>query len=963
MKIQFTLNGKQIEREVEAGLLLLDLLRSLGCFSVKRGCETSNCGLCTVFLDDRPVLSCSVLAARADGRRVTTLEGLQEEATQFGAFIADQGAEQCGFCNPGFVMNAIALFRENPDPSEREIREYLAGNLCRCSGYEGQLRGILNFIAWRKKKETGADAAVQTRHEKAVEQSFHAVNQSVRKKDAMQLLTGQPVYTDDLAPEDCLIVKVLRSPHANAIVEDVQKTAAGRVPGIEAIYTWEDVPEGSRRFTCAGQTYPEPSPYDRLLLDRHVRYVGDPVAIVAGTTEKAVDRALALLKVTYRVLEPLLDFRKAIDNPILVHPEDNWESLCPVGADNKRNLCAHDESSGGDIEQVLSECDVVIDRTYHTKACQQTMMETFRTFCNIDAYGRLHVTSSTQIVFHCRRIVASALGIPQSMVRVTKPRIGGGFGAKQTVVSEIFPAFVTWKTKKPSKMIYTREESMTASTPRHEMEMHVRLGAMKDGRIRAIDLYTLSNTGAYGDHGPTTVGLSGHKSIPLYGKAEAFRFVSDVVYTNVMAAGAYRGYGATQGLFAVESAVNELAALLHKDPFEIREQNIVKEGEVMPAYYNEKNTSCALDRCLAKVKEMSGWKEKFPMRKLSNGKIRSMGMGMAMQGSGISGVDVGSATLKVNEEGYYTLTIGAADMGTGCDTILAQIAAQVLQCPVEAVTVFGADTDASPYDSGSYASSTTYVTGKAVEQCAMELRKRICLLGARLLGCEPEQAEFDGKQVYRLKNIHEVQNNGSAVGPVGGQQKNGAGPETGAADKGSAAVSLAEIVVASMCGNDVALEATCTYSSAVSPPPFMAGAAEIEVDPETGHVEVVNYYSAVDCGTPINPNLARVQAEGGIVQGIGMTLTENVTYGPGGQVYENSLMQYKIPARTDFGHIHVVFENSYEEAGPFGAKSIGEIVINTPLPAIADAIYQATGRRFYELPILPQQVAGKEGAK
>lgn len=954
MKIQFTLNGKKYEQEIRPDLLLIDLVRSLGCYSVKRGCETSNCGLCTVWLDGQPALSCSVLAARADGREVTTLEGLQEEAAEFGAFIADQGAEQCGFCNPGFMMNALALFRDNEDPSEQEIREYLAGNLCRCSGYEGQLRGMMNFLEWRKargKAEPEGDAAVdtppQTHHEKETAQSLRTVNKAVRKKDAMQLLTGQPVYTDDLAPEDCLIVKVLRSPHANALIERVDTANAMKVPGVEVIYTWEDIPADAKRFTCAGQTYPEASPHDRLLLDRHVRYVGDPVAIVAGETEKAVDRALALIKVTYQVLTPVLDYHTALDNPVLVHPEDNWESLCPVGADNRRNLCAHDESRGGDIDKVLSECDIVLDRTYHTKAAQQTMMETFRAFCTIDAYGRLHVTSSTQIVFHCRRIVAAALGIPQSKVRVTKPRIGGGFGAKQTVVAEIFPAFVTWKTKKPSKMIYTREECMTASTPRHEMEMHVRLGAMRDGRIRGIDLYTISNTGAYGDHGPTTVGLSGHKSIPLYGKAEAFRFVSDVVYTNIMAAGAYRGYGATQGLFAVESAVNELAAELHMDPFALREMNIVREGDVMPAYYGEPNTSCALDKCLARVKKMSGWAEKFPVRRLPNGKIRAMGMGMAMQGSCISGMDVGSATLKVNEEGYYTLTIGAADMGTGCDTILAQIAAQVLECPVDAVTVFGADTDASPYDSGSYASSTTFVTGKAVEKCAQDLRERICKLGAKLLGCEKEQVEFDGTKVYMLEEeaadagVAEVQDERRAV------------------EKPSRSVSLQDIVIASMCGNDIALETTYTHSSMVSPPPYMVGAAEIEVDPQTGHVEVVDFYAAVDCGTPINPNLARVQAEGGIVQGIGMALSENISYNENGRVHENSLMQYKIPARTDFGHIHVAFENSYEDGGPFGAKSIGEIVINTPLPSIADAIYQATGKRFYELPILPGQVAGE----
>ena len=754
------------------------------------------------------------------------------------------------------------------------------------------------------------------------------VNQPLRKKDAMQLVTGQPVYMDDIAPANCLVVKLLRSPHANAIVESINTAVAAKVPGIEAIYTWKDVDQNARRFTCAGQTYPEPSPYDRLLLDRHVRFVGDPVAIVAGETEKAVDKALSLIKVKYEVLEPILDFHESLDNKILVHPEENWESLCPVGADNKRNLCAHDECGSGDIEAVLADCDVVIDRVYHTKAVQQTMMETFRTFCTIDTYGRLNVVSSTQIVFHCRRIIANALHIPKTKIRVSKPRIGGGFGAKQTSITEIYPAFVTWMTKKPSKLIFSREESMIASTPRHEMEVHVRIGAMNDGKIRGIDVYTLSNTGAYGEHGPTTVGLSGHKSIPLY-RTESYRFVSDVVYTNRMSAGAYRGYGATQGLFAVESAVNELAAKLNMDPIELREMNIAREGDLMPAYYDSWNTSSALDRCLKRVREMSHWDEKYPVRDMGNGKVRSLGIGMSMQGSSIPFVDVGSATLKVNDDGFYSLIIGAADMGTGCDTVLAQIAAEVLECDFDNITVFGADTDASPYDSGSYASSTTYLTGKAVEICAQNLRKKICTLGAQLLKCNEDEVVFDGKFVNRLQPVADGKNS----------------------------IALADIATASMCGHSVALEETVTKSSPVSPPPYMVGVAEVEVDLLTGQAEVIEFNAVVDCGTPINPNLARVQAEGGILQGIGMALTENITYTPEGRVVENSLMQYKIPSRVDIGHIHVEFESSYEGTGPFGAKSIGEVVINTPGPAIAHAIYNATGHRYYELPITPEQIA------
>ena len=759
-----------------------------------------------------------------------------------------------------------------------------------------------------------------------------SVNKAIRKKDAMELLLGKPVYTDDIAPKDCLVVKLLRSPYANAFVKNINTDIAMKVPGIEAIFTYKDVDQNMKRFTCAGQTYPEPSPYDRLILDKHVRFIGDPVAIVAGADERCVDKAMKLIKAEYEVLEPVLDFTKAKDNEILVHPEDNWESLAPVGADNKRNLCAHDECGNGDIDAVLAGCDVVIDHVYHTKACQQAMMETFRTYCSIDTYGRLNVLSSTQIVFHARRNIANALHIPKSMVRVSKPRIGGGFGAKQTAVSEVYPAFVTWMTKKPSKLIFSRVESQTASSPRHEMEMHVRLGATKDGIVKGIDLYTLSNTGAYGEHGPTTVGLSGHKSIPLYGKAEAFRFVSDVVYTNHMSAGAYRGYGATQGLFAVESAVNELAHKLNMDPIALRLKNTVQEGDVMPAYYGAVNTSCALDRCVLKVREMIDWEHKYPSRDMGNGKIRAVGMGMAMQGSGISGMDVGSATLKLNDDGFYTLMIGAADMGTGCDTTLAQIAAEVLDCPLDNITVFGADTDSSPYDSGSYASSTTYVTGKATEKCAMKLREQICKLGAELLDCPADAVEFDGKVVFE------------SADPT--RQK-----------------TLSEIAFASQFGHKIPLEFTETHTSPLSPPPYMVGAAEVEVDTETGEVKVLEFDACVDCGTPINPNLTRVQAEGGILQGIGMTLTENITYDRNGYPEENSLFQYKIPARNDIGHIHVEFENSYEPNGPFGAKSIGEVVINTPLPAISDAIYNAIGTRFYELPITPEQIAMAVAAK
>ncbi len=762
--------------------------------------------------------------------------------------------------------------------------------------------------------------------ENAGRQTYRVVGAPLIKKDAMALVTGKPVYTADIAPKDCLVVKVLRSPYAHALITEIDCTVAKKMPGIECVLTYKDVPQ--KRFTLAGQTYPEPSPYDRLILDQRLRFVGDAVAIVAGESEAKVDHAMRLIKVKYQELPPVLDMHEAKDNPILIHPEEDWKALCKVGADNRRNLCAAGSEQKGDVDAVMAHCSHVVDRVYHVKANQQAMMETFRTFTYKDVYGRLNVVSSTQIVFHVRRILANALDIPKSKIRVVKPRIGGGFGAKQTAVVEIYPAVVTWLTGKPAKIIYSRYESQIASSPRHEMEVHVKIGCDDNGIFKAIDVYTLSNTGAYGEHGPTTVGLSGHKAIPLYRTPEAFRFAYDVVYTNRMSAGAYRGYGATQGIFAMESAVSELAAELHMDPVKLREMNMVKEGDIMPAYYNEPASSCALDRCMARAKEMIGWDEKYPRRDMGNGKVRGVGIAMAMQGSSIAGVDVASVSIKVNDDGFYSMIVGAAEMGTGCDTTLAQVAAECLDCEMDDIVVYGADTDISPYDSGSYASSTAYLTGMAVVKTCESLKKKIIAKGADYLNCPADCLEFDGKRVYRPA--------------AGGEEE--------------LSISLKDIANKSMGFNSDALSACESHHSPTSPPPFMVGAAEVEVDKETGAVKLVDYVAVVDCGTALNPNLVKVQTEGGLAQGIGMALYEDIHYSEKGQMYENSLMQYKIPSRLDVGNVRVEFESSYEPNGPFGAKSIGEVVINTPSPAIANAVYNAVGVRVRDLPITAEKV-------
>ena len=746
---------------------------------------------------------------------------------------------------------------------------------------------------------------------------MNSVGKGVIKKDAMALVTGQPVYCDDLAPKDCLIIKLLRSPHAYAKIRSIDTSIAKRIPGIEAVYTYEDVP--TSRFTLAGQSYPEPSPYDRRILENVVRYEGDEVAIVAGTNEDCVDRALKAIKVDYEVLEPLLNFEKSIDNAIVVHEEDDYKCLCEIGNDVKRNIVSSGESVVGDVDAVLKDCEVVLERDYHTKANAQAMMETMRSYCYIDTYGRLNCVSSTQIPFHVRRILSNALEIPKSKINVVKPRIGGGFGAKQTACCEIFTAFVTWKLKKPSKIVYTREETFAASNSRHEMKMHVRIGATKDGTIEAIDLYTLSNQGAYGEHGPTTIGLAGHKSLPLYNHVKASRFTYDVVYTNTMRAGAYRGYGATQGQFAVESIINELAD----------ELNMTRENEVLSQYYNEELNACALDRCLEKAMEMIDYKNK-PLRRDMGDFVRGLGVSLSMQGSGISGLDVGSVEIKLQDDGFYTLSIGATDMGTGCDTILAQMVAECMDCDVDQVVTSSLDTDHAPYDTGSYASSTTYVTGMAVVKACEKLRNSILEAAAGFFDVDKEDIEFDGKKIYTLDHTHEM--------------------------------SLADF--ADTCFNGgiaKALIASDSHMSPTSPPPFMVGIAEVDVDKLTGEIKVHDYVSVVDCGTVINPNLARVQAEGGIVQGIGMALSEDITYSNEGKMRNRNFLQYKLPTRVDVPSVRVEFESSYEDNGPFGAKSIGEVVINTPTSAIASAIKHATGVQVRTLPITAEKVLlGKE---
>lgn len=739
------------------------------------------------------------------------------------------------------------------------------------------------------------------------------VNKEMKKVDGIGLITGKPFYTDDLvANQEYLIIKLLRSPHAYARIKSIDTTIAEKVPGVEAIYTYKDVPQ--TMFTLAGQSYPEPSPYDRKILDEYVRYVGDPVAIVAGVDEQTVEKAMKLIKVDYEILEAVVDYEKALDSHVLVHKDKAHTNYDNIGYDHKRNLASSYLQVKGDVDKGFEESEVIIENTYYTQPQIHAMMETYRSAAYFDVYGRLTVISSTQIPFHVRRHLARALEYPSSKIRVIKPKLGGGFGGKQTSVCEIYAAFVTLKTGKPSKIIYTRKESQAYSNTRHGMRLTVKVGSDREGNIKAIDINVLSNTGAYGEHTPTVTSLVVYKTFPLYAKVP-MRCKADIVYSNTMVGGAFRGYGATQGTFAVESAVNELAHKLGLDPTEVRMKNLVDQSETV---------SGDIKKCIEIGKEAFNWKNREVID-MGDGKVRASGMAVTMQGSGIAGVDTGSATVKFHDSGDFTLMLGVTDMGQGCDTVLTQMAAEILDVPMDKIIVNTADTDTSPYDPGAYASSGTYVTGNAVIIACEKMKKEIVKAAAQLMNKTEEELEYKGEYVEA---------------------------------KDGSTLTLKEIGVRSISfEGQNQITTTGTWGGKTSPPPFIASFVEVEVDTLTGGVEVLDFLSVADCGTPINPALAKVQVEGGIAQGIGLALTEEITIDKNGKLLQDTLMQYKIPSRKDVGpKVNVLFSHSNEPTGPFGAKSIGEVVINTAAPAIADAVYKATKARVRSLPITSEKL-------
>lgn len=749
------------------------------------------------------------------------------------------------------------------------------------------------------------------------------IGKSIRKTDSGALLSGKPVYTEDLIfHKDVLTVKLVRSPHAFAKIENINVDIAKKVPGVVDIYTYKDVPQ--IRYSECGESLPEASPYDRLLLEDIVRYVGDEVAIIVAENEKIAERAKKLIKVEYEVYEPILDPAKA-EGSKRIHEDDSIISPFDFGYDNTRNIVSQFDYGHGNVEEGFKDSEVIIERTYQTQAQAHCMMETLRAYSYLDERGRVTVISANQSVYHMRRQTARAIGLPISKVRVIKPRIGGGFGGKNVAITEPFVAFATIKTGKPCKLILNRQETFTATSVRHPITMTMKIGSDKEGNIKAIHMKALNNTGAYGSNGPAVTMEVGQNTLPLYGKVPHIKYEGKTVYTNMVSSGPLRGYGATQGSFAMDSAINELAIELNMDPTELKLKNTIRKGAVggiIP--YSIKSLN--IEKCIERGKELIGWDEKYPRREVGPNKVRGVGMATAIHSSGIPGIDVSSVLMRLEEDGSYTLFTSSSDLGTGSDTILCQIAAHALNTDMDGVNIHVGDSLACPYDTGAYASCTTYLTGNAVVRAADKLKDKIIKTAAKKLGTATINLVLEKDRVRHK-------------------------------DDESMFILLRTIGEEAVVGEDAeVLMADATFGGRETPRPLLAGFAEVEVDTTTGEVELVNYVVVADCGTVINPNLARIQLEGGLTQGIGLAMIEDVAYTDYGRLITNTFLQYNTPTRKDIGNIVVEFQPDYEPTGPFGAKSVAEAAVHTPPPAIVNAVYNAVGVYVRDLPITSEKV-------
>ena len=974
MELELRINGVIKSLDVAPNESLMTTLRNEGYFSVKHGCETGECGACTVLVDGVPRPSCVTLAAQTGGCTLTTVEslGTARQLHPLQEAFIDTGAIQCGFCTPGMLLSAYALLKRNPRPTEEDVRDAISGNLCRCTGYVKPVQAVLraaaimrgetvepisrpdsheNFRPWdpgrtplehaehgaagpdkednSSSRGAGKDAAgggTATLVETRVSTELSVVGKAERKVDAVKLATGKPAFVDDIELRGMLHARLLTSPHAHAIIRDIDASQARALPGVHAVLTYKDVPRIP--YTTAGQSWPEPGPHDQYCLDNRVRFVGDRVAAVAAESPEIAEQALELIQVDYEVLPPLLDPRKAMDNDApRIHPEPESYRI----HDASRNIAAHLEAEVGDVERGFAESDLVVEGEYIVPQVQQTPIETHIVITYWDEDDRLVVRTSTQVPYHVRRIIAPIIGLPPRRIRVVKPRIGGGFGGKQEVLIEDICALLTIATDRPVKLELSRAEEFRSSRSRHPQIISMKTGVMRDGTMVANSMELLANTGAYGTHSLTVQSNTGSKTLPMY-PCPNIRFVAEVVYTNLPPPGAFRGYGVPQGFFALESHIDEIAKQLGMDALELRRKNWIQEGEENPLAkvlgegkegYTQIIESCGLPQCLQIVEEKLGWKEK--RGKGGTGRFRrGVGVSLAMHGTAIAGLDMGGASIKLNDDGSFNVLVGATDIGTGSDTVIAQIAAEVLGVRVEDIIMHSSDTDFTPFDTGAYASSTTYISGGATKKAAEQVRQQVLAVAGSMLKADPEKLTIKDRIVTAP--------NGQTV-------------------------TVSQVALHSLhIENQQQIMATASWMSYDSPPPFAAQGAEVEVDSETGAVRVLKAVSAVDAGRVINPITAEGQIEGGSTQALGYGVCEEMIYDQQGVLLTTNLSDYRIFSAPDMPQMETYIVETSDPFGPFGAKAIAEIPIDGMAPALANAVADALGVRIRQIPLTPERV-------
>lgn len=896
--LNFQVNGQKHNAECSPGTSLLSLLRSLGYAGVHKVCESGDCGSCTVWLDGKPIHSCLCPAMRVDSHKVTTIEGIENGSLSpmQQAFIDKQGF-QCGYCTPGMIMTASKLECE----SEGELQAELEGNLCRCTGYEAIIDSVL---------ECGQDNSSQI-----ITAKEGQVGKNIPKQDGANLVTGKPVYTADWSPPGLLHLKVLRSPYPHARIRNIDTSKAETLSGVEAVFTHKDVPR--KAYSTAGHGAPVPDPFDHYLLDNKVRFIGDRVAAVVATSEAIAAKACDLIEVDYEILPYAIDPAKAMQGDIIIHDESESSQI----HDAAHNIAAEVNLNKGDLAAGFEQADLIVENTYILPAVQHVHLEPHTSISWYDKDGILVVRSSTQVPFHCQRLLSEIFDLPKEKIRVYKPQLGGGFGNKQEILTEDLCVLATIKTGKPVQWRFTREEEFTATNSRHAMNIHLKTGVKEDGTLIAQEMKTISNTGAYGNHAETVVFLTGCFPLGLY-RCENQSYQGTVAYTNTMPAGAFRGYGATQGTFAVESQLDEIAVKLNIDPIKLRQHNLITaEDEILIGREEHFHVigSYAMDECVEKVTQALDYQ---PGKYINEGHIkRGIGFAATMQASGLAKIHLATVKISLMPDGLYELRTGSVDVGTGSDTTLRQIAAEVLGTIVEKIKIVSADTHHTPFDAGSYASATLFITGQAVNLAAQKLRSHIFKIAAKAMKVDPKELELAEDRIYSASNK----------------------------------LTLPQLAkAATQQGESLLVELEHTSDRASLTFAFLG--AEVEVDTETGRITVLRCAEAIDIGKAINPRICRGQATGGLVMGLGYALNEELRFNEQGKILNPSLRTYRIPAATDVPPMEIMLIEKADPYGPFGAKGIGEIGTNCTAPAIANAVANATGVRLRQLPMIPERV-------